>query len=451
MALTFKQKNTTLSPAPPAETDDQRNARIFQEQQASSPLGLQGLINASRPPVNPAGQGDPTNTGIDPGTMDKTATDMQRLVEYAQKTKGENQHYLNTNVQPSVDQLGTVSDAANETDRGLGYSQAELAANAGHGIDAATSGMRGDYGKYAGLMQGLNESDQGGLQDYLGQNNSLLQQLQGMGWKDAASAQGGVDAQNKALSQYEGLMTPQVTAQERLLMETARRKQEQQEQGSRDAVMGDLKARGMGGSGLELTNMLGAQQQNSQGRTLSDLGMQSNAVDRSMQAIQGYGNIAGQMRSAGDIINMFNGQQGQAANEWRASQAAKLANDALTGTTGVNKGIGDRATTAYGAGTDVRNAEYKASADKYGLGRQTNAVLAGNAQNAVERQKGVAGSRLDLGALWTGGNRADSGAVQSGMSAQVGQQVADDAVRKAESETPFLDLPFINGKNRFIG
>lgn len=441
----------TTNVKPVAETaDDVRRRKIREAMLATAggPRNSQALT-AQAVTGNPQGAGDPTNTGIDlQGNQapDDYATD--RLINYAKQTKAENRNYIDQNVSPYVDNYGDAADVANNADRAALVQQSELADHTVGGIDDVLGKVRNLYGGYANQMQGLNESDQGALGSYLGTNKSLLQDLQGgkLDWQDAQSAQEGLGAQREALAKYKSLSDPTMTAQERFLSEGARRKQEQQEQSTRDAVMGDLKARGMGGSGLELTNMLGAQQQLSQQRTLSELGAQSNAVERSMQAVEGFGNTANQMRQNGDIINMFNAQNGQAARQWVADKTNTVAGDARKAVTDTNEGIGKRATDTYGEGAKTLSGEYQAVGDKYGIRQRTINGIAQNGQNQFQRAGNVAGSHMDLGQLWTGGNRADSGAVFQGYSTKAGNAVADAAVDQAEKDTPFIDIPFVNGK-----
>jgi len=142
---------------------------------------------------------------------------------------------------------------------------------------------------------------------------------------NGAGSGGGLAAQQDALAQYSALTSPQATAKEKFLYEQQREAQEQQEAASRAALMNDYRVRGVGGSGMELASILQAGQQNSQQRLLGDLGTQAGAVDRSMQALAGYGGLASQMTAQGNQVNQANmanrlgaaGAQGQLAGTIR--------------------------------------------------------------------------------------------------------------------------------------
>lgn len=124
-------------------------------------------------------------------------------------------------------------------------------------------------------------------------------------------------AQNDALKQYGALTSPEVTAKEKFLYESQRQAQEQQEASSRSALMHEYRLRGAGGSNAELGSILQAGQQNSQNRLLGDLGTQAGAVDRSMQALAGYGGLSTQMTGQANAIAQGNQSlQGAAAGQY---------------------------------------------------------------------------------------------------------------------------------------
>lgn len=124
---------------------------------------------------------------------------------------------------------------------------------------------------------------------------------------DAYAAQ--IDARNK----YKDLTDPEVTAQERFIYEQARGQQEQDERNNRNAVLTQMRQSGRGGGASELAAAAIGGQQTSRNRLLSDLGAQSNAIDRSMTALQGY---AGQSNVMGDQANQLG-----TANANRQTQA----------------------------------------------------------------------------------------------------------------------------------
>jgi hypothetical protein len=199
-------------------------------------------------------------------------------------------------------------------------------------------------------------------------------------------AQGGSDVQNggltpeakqaqlSALSQYGALTSPEVTAKEQFLYEQQRQKQEQEEKASRDALMQDYRLRGMGGSGAELANVLQSGQQNSQERLLGDLGTQAGAVDRSMQALAGYGGLSTQMMAQGNQVDQFNKSQRLQALGLSADQANAIASNSQQ-LSEYNAGQANNV-NMFNSGQANQNAQFNANA--YNSNQQFNAGQANN-------------------------------------------------------------------------
>jgi hypothetical protein len=89
------------------------------------------------------------------------------------------------------------------------------------------------------------------------------------------------------------------------------------ERGQRQALMQNAQARGLGGSGLELSSLLGAQQAGANRAANRDIDVENLAQQRALQAINAQGELAGNIRGqefdqaaraaqAQDIINQFN-------------------------------------------------------------------------------------------------------------------------------------------------
>lgn len=131
-------------------------------------------------------------------------------------------------------------------------------------------------------------------------------------------------AQKSALTQLGNLTTPERTAQEEFLYEQQRLQEEQQQRSSRAAVMSNLRARGMSGSGLELTNQLGSDQITSENRLLGDLGTQATAVQRAMAALQNYGGLSTDMVSQGNQIAQGNQQTRLGGSTAQAQLASNI-------------------------------------------------------------------------------------------------------------------------------
>lgn len=196
-----------------------------------------------------------------------------------------------------------------------------------------------------------------------------LQDLRGIGNTNLSSEARGASAdadalaaQKSALAQYGNLTTPTNTAAERFILEQNRMNQEQGEKASRDAIIRERQMRGTSGSGDTFAAQLLGGQQLSQNRMLGDLGAQAQAVNRSMQALQGYAGLGSTIadqsfqrdfntRNAADQMSQYN-------------QSNKLAATAQGS---------DLATAMRNAGFDER---YKAgSADDAMLQAQTQARL----------------------------------------------------------------------------
>lgn len=152
----------------------------------------------------------------------------------------------------------------------------------------------------------------------------IYQDLQhgGDGQRDAIArlkqelATGGND-QREVLEKYKALSDPNITAQERYLAEIARRSFEAQDRGSREAVLSDQAARGVRSGASEIASSLANQERFGQDRTLSELGLQANAVGRSMQALGGWQQSADSLRAAQQNgLAMYT----QANNALRAAQ-----------------------------------------------------------------------------------------------------------------------------------
>src|SRR3990172_1440610 len=124
------------------------------------------------------------------------------------------------------------------------------------------------------------------------------------------------------MEKYKALSDPGVTAQERYLAEIARRSFEAQDRGSREAVLSDQSARGVRSGASEIASALGNQERFGQDRTLAELGLQANAVQRSMVALGGWQQSADSLRAAQQNgLAMYT----QANNALRAAQQQGMA------------------------------------------------------------------------------------------------------------------------------
>lgn len=146
----------------------------------------------------------------------------------------------------------------------------------------------------------INNQDRASYVRYLQQTNPLLA---------AQIAQGSsaefVGNQKDQLAKYNALSTPQVTGQERLLAELARRKAEADDKSSRDATFQQMQARGSNSAGQQIAAQYAARANTSSDRVLAELGLQGSAVGRSMDALAGATGVANQLRNADDSMRNF--------------------------------------------------------------------------------------------------------------------------------------------------
>ncbi len=179
--------------------------------------------------------------------------------------------------------------------------------------------------------------------------------------------------QGDAAAMFKERARPEMTGQERYLLELNRREEEGSMRAMREAALRDLEARGARSGGAEMGALLGAQQVTSQNRALQDLGAQAQIDARANQALQGYGNTTAQMantaqgiRDSGDVMSRFNQQQAQQWAQWEGDYKASQQNDAA----GRSRDLFDANThnnaQTYGRGYDVYGAERDATAMKTG-------------------------------------------------------------------------------------
>jgi hypothetical protein len=202
------------------------------------------------------------------------------------------------------------------------------------------SQTRADYQTYQAQLADYQRAQlyQAALERYASNPEDVQGQKDAIAAIKGDLAHGG-DDQREAMNRYKALTSPEVTAQERYLAEIARRSFESQDRSNREAQMQDLAMRGMRSGGAEIASGLANQERLGQDRTLAELGLQANAVGRSMQALQGYSQSAsnlraadlqsmglyvdatGRLRDANDRVGMFNTQQANTVNMFNAGEA----------------------------------------------------------------------------------------------------------------------------------
>jgi len=125
-----------------------------------------------------------------------------------------------------------------------------------------------------------------------------------------------IEAQNRQLAKLERLSDPTITPEEKLMMEMSRREAESTLRGARGAQVNDLQARGVYGSGAELTMAANSQAEAAQRHALELLGAQSNAQKRSMEALFGAKDLATSMRGSSANESQFNASAQNSAAEF---------------------------------------------------------------------------------------------------------------------------------------
>lgn len=222
-------------------------------------------------------------------------------------------------------------------------------------------------------LNGLNEEDRAGYMKYLQETNPLLAAQVAQGSSDEF-----VGNQKDVLQQYKDRSSPEITAQERLIGELARRKFENDDKSSRDAQFREMQMRGLNSGGQQIAAQQANRQQLSQDRLLSELGLSANAVGRSERMLGGQATVADSLRNADDKMRNFQDTYAQNDAIRRAGVSLDRAQEGRA-TTGAR---GDRNVTSeqesqgalrdkdtrnaadYDAGTETTDKNY--DREKYG-------------------------------------------------------------------------------------
>lgn len=223
-----------------------------------------------------------------------------------------------------------------------------------------------------------------------------------------------VHGQKRVLDELLDLTRPEMTAQERAMMEASRQAREQEFRGTREAILSDARRRGVGGGGAELAAVLDAQQGGANRLMLEDLGAQSNAVDRAMSALDAAGTVSAQgrhasfnedfmRRSAADDVSRFNAGMRQEYDIFRTE--AELKDRTRRGAL-----LGDKARLGAGA-----------IADKFNYGAAP-----------LQFQERATGAK-------TGAGQGGAQQIASAMATAEGARQAEKAAGLLEPEEGFLD------------
>lgn len=141
---------------------------------------------------------------------------------------------------------------------------------------------------------------------------------------------------------YKSLSDPEITAQERFIMEQFRQQREQAEGARRGAVMSNLEARGLRSGAAEQAGMLTAQQELGRENVLANLGAEANAINRAQNSMAGWANTtaqgqnhqlaamgmyvdaAGNLRAQNDQVGMFNTSEANSTERLNATNQTNV-------------------------------------------------------------------------------------------------------------------------------
>jgi len=129
-------------------------------------------------------------------------------------------------------------------------------------------------------------------------------------------------AQMDALASLQDIGTNGMTQMDRAKLAQIQREEATQGRGAREAIIANAQASGMGGSGLNLMSQLKNQQDQATRQSIRDTDVAGMAQERALQALQGAGQLGGNMQQqsfnqqfqkagAQDAINQFNTQNMQ--------------------------------------------------------------------------------------------------------------------------------------------
>lgn len=199
---------------------------------------------------------------------------------------------------------------------------------------------------FQGQLGELNSMDRSSLARYMGETDPLMAAMHAQG-----SDPEDVARQKDVINRYEELSHPQVTDQERLVAELARRKFESDDQSNREALMQQLRGRGLQSGGLVIAGLQSANQQTANDRQLAELGLNAQAQQRAMQGMAGYSDSSNVLRNADDAMRNFQDQYAQNDATRRQNLAGQRETINLAET---NQETG-RDTTGFNAATTTNN------------------------------------------------------------------------------------------------
>lgn len=229
-------------------------------------------------------------------------------------------------------------------------------------------------------LKGLNAQDQAQYLEYMQKTNPMLAA------QIAQASDGGlVQNQKDVLGEYKRLSNPEVTAQERMVAELARRKNENDDKSSRDATYAQLQGRGLNSGGQQIAAQLANRQATSSDRVLAELGLSASAQGRAMGALQGQAGVADALRNADDGMKQFQDQYAQQDALRRQGVAQGQANTGLATTAAATGRYG----TQFDAGRANNNDATNRSTIGYNAATGTVDANAGRNTNTYNARTGT--------------------------------------------------------------
>lgn len=222
----------------------------------------------------------------------------------------------------------------------------------------------------------LDKQDQNALADYLAKTDPYMAEIiaKGENPEDVQRQLQAYNTQKEAVDKYKSLSDPAVTAQERYMSELARRGFESADRSNRMAVSEQMANRGLRSGGQEIAANQSSQEQLAQDRLLKELGIQSQAVGRSMDALKGWSEGANQLSTAAGAIRSADASERHWQDNFKAQEATRVSNlasarktasDTTTGNIGqrAHQGYqaqGETTTNQYNWGTNAISGDVKA-------------------------------------------------------------------------------------------
>lgn len=308
------------------------------------------------------------------GDAQSNAADVARQTQVFGQLQGAANGSLNQTSQ-AAQAYANSGDIANQQ-----RAAADLTAAGRGALDVDLSGIRE-------LDSLRNPGSIAGMSDLLGVYKGSQDVKPGQLDPEAYAAQ--VDARNR----LKGLSDPTVTAQERLMYELSKRQQEQDEASVRAAEATAAERRGMGGVGTSIARQGVAAQQTGQDRVLRDMAANAGAVNRSLQALQGYGTMSTAMAQQANDMGQNNANRRVGALGQYTGVAANAAN--VLGQIGANNATANmnrRAQAEQAAYAAYANLRAQGFSEAYARGQAADVMANANA----DRQLGAMGTSAQL-------------------------------------------------------